>query len=137
MFRFHLGKIKNHKELKKTKMPIEIRKFGEELAKFKPEHWIIERVTFWMYAYDRSHKWTKKDWQYEINESAWEKAKEKRAERKEERREFAIKKANKPRPFVEDPNLTSWNEVSGKGPEKALKELGFKTMEEALKGSSS
>lgn len=131
LFRFHLGKIKKHRELKHIQMPKSIREIGERLAPFKPEQWIIERTTFWMYAYDRKHKWTSKDWHYEINEAAWEKAKEKRKERAEERKQYAIKKDKQQRP-PDYSNLTSWDEVSGQGPQKALEKLGFKTMEEAL-----
>lgn len=132
MYRFHLGKIKNHKELKHIRMPSNVRDFGYEIAKFKGEHWILQRVTFWMYAYDRSHKWTTKDFTYDITDEAYDKAKEKRKERAISRKEYATKKHNKPRPL---PKVESgWEEVSGEGHKKALKELGFDTMEEALFG---
>lgn len=136
MYTFHLGRIKAHKELKLTKMPKSVREFGANIATTKAEYWIINRVTFWMFAYDRTHQWTNKDFLYEINEKAWEKAKEKRKERREAKRAYALKQHNKPRPYMEAADLTSWEEVSGKGAQRALKELGFQTMEEALKGFS-
>ena len=135
LFRFHLGKIKKHKELKHIPIPKSVRALGEEIAKFKPEHWIIERVSFWMYAYDRTHKWTNKDWQYEITKSAWEQATKKREERKEARRAYAIKKHNK-QIYTDNSNLTSWDEVSGEGPQKALEKLGLSSMDELFKDSS-
>lgn len=120
MYNRYISRIKHHKELKHSKIPWEILDYGYSIAKFKAEHWIIERIHFWMYAYDRTHKWCKQDFHYEINDKAYEKAKEKRGERAKNKQKRAIKWHNKPRPFIDN---SSWDGVSGA--EEALKKQGL------------
>lgn len=111
-YNHELRRLKRVRRLKgNERLPKDVYNYGFELAKRNGQAWLHERVVFWIYAYDKTHKWTIKDWQYEINDAAWKKAKEKRKERREKRWKALVEKHNKPRPLPEIE--TSWEDCSG------------------------
>ena len=92
-------------------LPKQVYDYGWNIARIKGQEWISERVLFWLYAYDRGHKWTTKDFDYNVNERAYEIAKAKRKERREKAQKYALEKHNKPRPLPEIE--TSWEDCNG------------------------
>lgn len=116
-FKWEFRRLRRSKSLRSnSKLPKEVFEFGWKIAQFKPQQWIVERILFWIFAYDKTHKWTKQDFLYEINDEAWAKARAKRKERKEARIEAAKAYHNKVRPFPKE-KLTCWSECSGPPPE--------------------
>lgn len=106
-----IRRIYRSRDLRKAgKIPRDVYEFGWEIAKTKPEHWIVERVAFWMFAYDRHHKWCKQDFLYEVNDDAYSKAKVVKKERKIKGSKYYKEKDRRVRPPVIE--LTPWDQCS-------------------------
>lgn len=126
-YKHEFRRLRNSRNLRKnSRLPRDVFEFGWEIAKTKPQSWIVARILFWLYAYDRDHKWTERDFTYEINDRAYELAKAKRRERRGSKKECAIKKRNQVRPF---PNMrqTHWDECAE--PPKHLLDQFYKNLE--------
>lgn len=125
-----IRKIGLDKNFRGSRLPKPVFDFGWEIAKFKPKSWIQERVKFWLYAYDKSHTWTQKDFMFEITDQAWEKAKEKRRER----RQKALERPPKRTKVYDLPQgQNSWSECEG-SLERTLAKLGVSSLHEAVFG---
>ena len=132
-YKYEFMRLRRHRELRhNSKMPRDVFEFGWSVARNKPQSWLVNRMIFWMYAYDRKHIWVMQDFLYEVNDDAYEKAKEMRRRRKEGRRAYAIEKANRTSP--PPAQSTTWEECKG-GLQKALDRLGFNSIEEAIFGN--
>lgn len=110
-YRNEIGRVVRDKRFRGNYLPKEVYDYGWNIARLKPQKWIVDRVLFWLYAYDKNHTWTKKDFDYCVDKKAYDLARQERKRRKESSREYFLKKHNKPRPL---PKIeTSWDDVSG------------------------
>ena len=114
--------LRRSKNLKDVKLPEDVFEFGWSLAQFKPKEWIQERISFWISAYTKEHKWVNRDFLYEINDQAHEQAKAHRKRSKAQEAENALQKLSEPIP-TEEPT-TDWEQCS-EAPQ-ALRDLSEK-----------
>ena len=114
--------LRKSKSLKDVKIPEDVFEFGFEIAQLKPKSWIIERISFWVFAYNKRHKWTNRDFLYEINDKAYAKARAHRKETKAQAVEDDLQRFNQPKPKQEP--TTDWEDCS-EAPQ-ALKDLSEK-----------
>lgn len=127
-----IKKIGLHKDFRGVRLPESVFNFGWEIAKLKPTSWIVERVRFWLFAYDRQHKWVNQDFLFEVNELAYRKARQNKREKLKNR----AKSQEIHRPLLPPlkQNESSWADCSG-SLDRTLKRMGFSSLHEAVFGT--